>query len=129
LAEIVMTRGSKPRLTIQVEQEDPMAAHLLVMYPMPKDPKTFDRRYREEHLPYAGPRLVGATGVVSKRVTSPAPGAPQFYAISDVTFPSVAELQACAASQSGKEALQHAASISTGGPPVILLATDDLVAS
>jgi uncharacterized protein (TIGR02118 family) len=99
-----------------------MIAHLLVMYPMPKDPKTFDRRYQEEHLPYAGPRLTGATGVVSKRVASPAP----FYAISDVTFPSLATLQACAASEGAKEALAHAASISTGGPPVVLVATDDL---
>jgi uncharacterized protein (TIGR02118 family) len=103
-----------------------MAAHLLVMYPMPKDQNAFDRRYREEHLPYAGPRLVGATGVVSKRVVSPSPGAQPFYAISDVTFPSVDALQACATSQGGREALQHAASISTGGAPVILLVTDDL---
>ncbi len=102
-----------------------MTAHLLVMYPMPKDPKAFDRRYREEHLPYAGPRLAGATGVVSKHVASPAPGAPPFYAISDVSFPSLAALQACAASQGGQEALAHAASISTGGAPVILIATDD----
>ena len=26
-----------------------MTAHLLVMYPVPKDPKSFDRAYREEH--------------------------------------------------------------------------------
>jgi uncharacterized protein (TIGR02118 family) len=105
-----------------------MAAHLLIMYPMPKEPKVFDRRYREEHLPYAGPRLVGATGVVSKRVASPAPGAPPFYAMSDVSFPSMDALQACAASQGGREALQHAATISTGGAPMILLVTDDLAA-
>jgi uncharacterized protein (TIGR02118 family) len=102
-----------------------MTAHLLVMYPQPKDPKTFDRRYREEHLPYAGPRLTGAgaTGVVSKRVL---PGAPQFYAISDVSFPSLEALQACASSKGGREALEHAASISTGGPPTIVMVTDDL---
>src|SRR5215471_21166275 len=98
-----------------------MSAHLLVMYPMPKDPKVFDRRYREEHLPYAGPRLAGASGVVSKRVVSP--NAP-FYAISDVTFPSMDALQKCAASQGGQEALAHAASISTGGAPMVLVVTD-----
>ena len=106
-----------------------MNAHLLVMYPTPKNTKTFERAYREEHLPFAGPRLSGATGVVSKRVASaPGEGA-TYYAISDVTFPSLEALQACAASQSGKEALAHAASISTGGPPVIMVVTDDLVAS
>ncbi len=98
-------------------------AHLLVMYPVPKDPKAFDRAYREEHLPYAGPRLEGAMGVVSKRVAKAQGGT--YYAISDVTFPSLSALQSCAASPGGKEALQHAASISTGGPPTILVITDD----
>lgn len=99
-----------------------MNAHLLVMYPTPKDPKSFERAYREEHLPYAGPRLVGATSVVSKRVAGA--GTP-YHVISDVTFPSLDALQLCAASQGAKEALAHAASISTGGPPVILVVTDD----
>ena len=40
-----------------------MPAHLLVIYPIPSDTGAFDRAYREEHLPYAGPRLAGASGV------------------------------------------------------------------
>ena len=48
-----------------------MTAHLLIMYPHPKDVKEFDRAYREEHLPYAAPRPKGATGVVTKRVVGP----------------------------------------------------------
>jgi uncharacterized protein (TIGR02118 family) len=103
-----------------------MTAHLLVMYPAPKDAKAFDRAYREEHLPYAGPRLHGATGVVSKRVAArPGERAP-YYAVSDVSFPTLEALQACAASKAGQEALAHAASISTGGAPVLLVLTDDL---
>jgi uncharacterized protein (TIGR02118 family) len=102
-----------------------MTAHLLVMYPPPKDSKAFDRTYREQHLPYAGPRLKGATGVISKRVVSP-PGLAATYAISDVTFPTLASLQACADSKEGQEALAHAASISSGGPPTIVIVTDDL---
>jgi len=98
-------------------------AHLLVIYPNPKDPKAFDRAYREEHLPYAGPRLAGATGLVSKRVKSPGSN---WYAVSDVTFPSLAALQECAGSKGAKEALEHAASISSGGPPTVLMITDDL---
>jgi uncharacterized protein (TIGR02118 family) len=106
-----------------------MTAHLLIMYPVPKDSKAFDRAYREEHLPYAGPRLKGALGVVSKRVVS-APGErAQYHAISDVSFPSLEALQACAASQGGKEALAHAASISSGGQPVIMVVADDLTAA
>ena len=42
-----------------------MPAHLLILYPIPKDIAKFDRAYREEHLPYAGPKLKGATGVVT----------------------------------------------------------------
>ena len=106
-----------------------MIAHLLVMYPPPKDRLAFERAYREEHLPYAGPRLKGATGVVSKRVASADGKRSPYHAISDVSFPSLEALQACAASQSGKEALAHAASISTGGPPDLMILTDDLAAS
>ena len=103
-----------------------MTAHLLVMYPPPKDPAAFDRAYREEHLPYAGPRLEGAVSVVSKRVAGSPSGKPGFYAISDVSFASMAALQACAGSARAQEALAHAASISTGGPPTVLVVTDDL---
>jgi uncharacterized protein (TIGR02118 family) len=102
-----------------------MTAHLLVMYPTPSDPKEFERAYREEHLPYAGPRLEGAMGVVSKRVAMSRGRSDSVYAISDVTFPSLTVLQACAGSARGKEALAHAASISTGGPPTVLVVTDD----
>jgi uncharacterized protein (TIGR02118 family) len=99
-----------------------MTAHLIVMYPQPRDPKAFDRAYREEHLPYAGPRLAGAMSIVSKRVAGPAP----YYAMSDIHFPSLEALQKSAASNGAKEALAHAASISTGGAPVVLVVTDDL---
>ena len=100
-------------------------AHLLVMYPVPKDPKSFDRAYRDEHLPYAGPRLKGAVGVSSKRVAEAPGNSAQYYAISDIAFPSLAALEECAGSARGKEALAHAASISSGGPPTLLVLTDD----
>jgi uncharacterized protein (TIGR02118 family) len=103
-----------------------MTAHLLILYPNPRDSKTFDRAYKEEHLPYAGPRLEGATGVASRKVAAPKGAAVPYYALSDVSFPSLAALQECAGSTRGKEALAHAASISTGGPPVVLVLTDDL---
>lgn len=64
-----------------------MSAHLLIMYPHPKDVKEFDRAYREEHLPYAAPRLKGATGVATKRVVGPSFAPPPYHLISDVSFP------------------------------------------
>ena len=101
-----------------------MSAHLLILYPVPKDAGKFDRAYREEHLPLAGPKLKGATGVVTKRVVGPSFAPPPYHLISDVSFPSIDVLKACAAS-TGKEALAHAASISTGGAPTIVVVTDD----
>jgi uncharacterized protein (TIGR02118 family) len=101
-----------------------MSAHLLIMYPHPKNVREFDRAYREEHLPYAGPRLTGATSVETKRVVGPAFAPPPYHLISDVTFPSI-EVLAATAGSTGKEALDHAASISTGGAPTILVVTDD----
>jgi uncharacterized protein (TIGR02118 family) len=98
-----------------------MTAKLLVIYPPPKDAETFDRRYAEEHLPLAGPKLKGATSVVTQRVVASPAGPSPIHAISIVTFPSLDALQSCAASQGGKEALAHAASISTGGAPQVLV--------
>ncbi len=101
-----------------------MTAHLLVMYPHPKNPDEFDRAYREEHLPLAGPKLVGATGVTTRRVVGPAFAPPPYHMMSDVAFPTIEALKACAASAGGQEALAHAASISTGGAPTIVVVVD-----
>jgi uncharacterized protein (TIGR02118 family) len=101
-----------------------MSAHLLILYPVPKDTVEFDRAYREEHLPYAGPRLVGATGVETQRVVGPGFAPPPYHLMSDVSFPTVDALKACAASAKRKEALAHAASISSGGAPMLIAVTD-----
>jgi len=102
-----------------------MSAHLLILYPIPKDTKTFDRAYREEHLPFAGPKLVGATGVKTKRVAGPGFAPPPYHLMSDVSFPTLDVLKACAGTKGGQEALAHAASISTGGAPMLIAVTDD----
>jgi uncharacterized protein (TIGR02118 family) len=101
-----------------------MAAHLLVLYPIPKNAAEFDRRYREEHLPYAGPRLVGATGVATRKVVGPAFAPPPYHMLSDVSFPSLDTLKTCAMSAGGKETLAHAASISSGGTPMVIVVDD-----
>ena len=100
-----------------------MAAHLIVLYPQPTHPAAFAKAYRDEHLPYAGPRLTGATGVASRKIVGPG-DSPPFHFLSDITFPDLETLQACAKSTGGQEALAHAASISTGGPPTVLGTVD-----
>jgi uncharacterized protein (TIGR02118 family) len=105
-------------------KESFVTAHLLVVYPIPKNADAFDRDYKEKHLPFAGPRLKGATSVVTKRVVGPAFAPPPYHMISDVMFPSIDTLKACAMSDAGKEALAHAASISSGGQPTIMVVVD-----
>jgi hypothetical protein len=107
-------------------KETSMSVQLLVIYPPPKDSAAFERAYREEHLPYAGPRLLneGATGVATKRVLGSPNGAPSFHWISFIDFPATETAQACAKSKGGQEALKHAASISSGGQPQYLLIAD-----
>ena len=102
-----------------------MTAHLLILYPTPKDAQAFDRAYRVEHLPFAGPKLVGATGVKTKRVAGPGFAPPPYHLMSDVSFPTLDALKACAGTKGGQEALAHAASISTGGAPMLIVVTDD----
>jgi uncharacterized protein (TIGR02118 family) len=101
-----------------------MSAHLLILYPHPKDEAAFEKAYREEHLPLAGPKLIGASGVTTKRVVGPAFAPPPYHLMSDVSFPSLAVLKACAMSEGGQQALAHAASISTGGAPTVMVVDD-----
>ena len=45
--------------------------------------------------------------------------------ISDVSFPTLEAMKACATSSGGQEAIAHAASISTGGAPMVLALVDE----
>jgi hypothetical protein len=45
--------------------------------------------------------------------------------MSDVSFPDLDALKACATSAGGQEALQHAASISSDGAPTVLVVTKE----
>jgi uncharacterized protein (TIGR02118 family) len=102
------------------------AVKLMVMYPPPTDVQTFERLYQEEHVPMAVKKLEGKTKIVATKVQGSPQGKPAFYRIAEVHFPSLEALQACAASAGGKETLAHAAKISTGGPPVVLIAEEQI---
>ena len=104
------------------------AAKLVVMYPAPKDVQTFERIYQEEHVPMAAKKLAGKTKLVATKVQGSPQGPPPFHRIVEVHFPSLDVLQACLASAGGKETLAHAATISSGGPPLVLIAEEQSVA-
>lgn len=99
---------------------------LSVIYPRPKDIAAFEKLYQEEHIPMAVEKLAGKTKAVTTKVLASPQGTPPFYRIAEIHFPSMQALQACAASPGGKETLAHAASISSGGPPIILIGEEEV---
>jgi uncharacterized protein (TIGR02118 family) len=101
-------------------------AKLVVIYPQPKDIDAFEKVYQNEHVPLAVTTLGGKTKIVATRILGSPQGAPPFYRIAEVYFPSMETLEACAASNGGKEALAHAVKISTGGAPIFLVAEEEI---
>jgi uncharacterized protein (TIGR02118 family) len=98
---------------------------LTVIYPRPKDVDAFEHIYQTEHVPLAVARLADKTKMVASKVLASPQGTPPFYRIAEVYFPSMQALEACAASDGGKETLAHAAKISSGGPPIFLVAEEE----
>jgi len=98
---------------------------LMVAYPQPTDASAFERIYEQEHVPMAIANLHGKTKIVATKILKSPQGKPPFYCVAEVHFPSLEALQRCADSPGGKETLAHAAKISSGGPPVIMIAEED----
>ena len=98
---------------------------MIVAYPQPKDAAVFDRVYTQEHVPMAVAKLQGKTKIVATKALQSPQGEPKFYCIAEVHFPSLDALQQCAASAGGKDTLAHAVKISSGGPPVVMIAEED----
>ena len=98
---------------------------LIVIYPQPENVATFEDIYQSEHVPLAAEKLVGKSKMVGTRVLGSPQGAPPFYRIVEVHFPSMAALETCATSDGGKETLAHAVQISSGGPPIFLVAEEE----
>lgn len=78
---------------------------LLVIYPRPKDVEAFERVYRNEDVPLAVAKLGGKTKIVATKVVGFPEGIPLFHRIAEVYFPSMKDLEACAASGGGRKAL------------------------
>jgi uncharacterized protein (TIGR02118 family) len=98
---------------------------LMVIYPRPKDVDVFEKVYQDEHAPLAVAKLDGKTKIVATKILGSPQGTAPFYRIAEVYFPSMQALEACAASEGGKEALTHAVKISTGGTPIFLVAEEE----
>ena len=101
------------------------SAKLIVIYPQPKDVGVFEQVYQNEHVPMAVEKLAGKTKIAASKVVGSPQGTPAFYRIVEVHFPSMQALQKCAASEGAKLTLGHAVSISSGGPPIFLVAEEE----
>jgi uncharacterized protein (TIGR02118 family) len=101
-------------------------AKIIVLYPTPRDSAAFERVYRDEHTPMVTPTAFpGITRFVATRITGTADGSPAPFArVAELYFPSLQALQAAAGSEGAKKAVAHAISISSGGPPVFLIAEE-----
>jgi uncharacterized protein (TIGR02118 family) len=101
-------------------------AKIMVLYPTPRDSAAFERLYRDEHSPMVTPSTFpGLTRFVASRITGTADGSPAPFArVAELHFPSLQALQAAAGTDAAKRAVAHAVSISSGGPPLFLIAEE-----
>ena len=104
-----------------------MPVKLVVIYPRPKDIQAFETIYNRDHVPMAVEKLSGKTKLVATRVLGSPNGKPPLHRIAEIHFPSMQALEACAASQGGKEVLANVVAISSGGPPIVLIAEEQTV--
>lgn len=102
-----------------------MSVKLIVVYPPPKDVEAFEHVYRTQHVPMAVEKLAGKTKIVAMKVLGSPQGAPAFHRIAEIHFPSMKALEACAASDGGKETVANAVAISSGGTPIFLVAEEE----
>ena len=100
-------------------------AKLIVMYPPPENTDQFESVYHNEHVPMAVAKISGKTKIVATKILDSGQSPARFHRIAEIHFPSMQILKACAASEGGKQVLANAKSISTGGPPVILIAEEE----
>jgi uncharacterized protein (TIGR02118 family) len=98
---------------------------LVVIYPCPKDIESFERVYKNEHVPMAVEKLAGKTKIVASKIVGSPQGTPPFHRIAEIHFPPMEALQACAASEGGKQTLANAVAISSGGAPIFLVAEEE----
>lgn len=99
---------------------------LVVLYPTPADAEEFDRAYAEEHAPMVNEKIPNLSRWTASRVMgTPTGDEPLYYMVAELYFPSVEALQDAFGTEGGQQTADHAVSISTGGPPVLLVSEEE----
>ncbi len=81
--------------------------------------------YTEQHVPLVEQKLKGLSRLVLTKVMGSPQGKVSAYRIAEIYFPSMDDLNASIESDGGKEVVAHAQSISSGGPPLILICEEE----
>jgi uncharacterized protein (TIGR02118 family) len=118
--------SSAPQFGTRSEVKIGVGAKLIVAHPQPTDVEAFESVYEKEHVPMAVANLTGKTRIVSTRVLQSPQATPHFHRIVEVHFPSMEALKRCAESTGGRETLANAVKISSGGPPGVMIAEEEL---
>ena len=92
-----------------------MTVKLVVIYPRPDDIDAFETVYNRDHVPMAVAKLAGKTEIVASKIVGSPQGTSPFHRIAEIHFPYMEALQACAASEGGKQTIANAVAISSGG--------------
>jgi len=101
------------------------AVKIVVIYPRPQDVDAFEQVYHDEHLPLVEEKLKGITRFVATKVLSSPQGKVTAYRIAEVYFSTMDYLTRIVESDGGKEVVEHATKISTGGPPIMLVCEEE----
>ena len=98
---------------------------VVVLYPRPQDEKAFENNYLQHHVPLVEAKLKGITRLVLTKVIASPQGKVAAYRIAEIYFSSMNDLNGAIESDGGKEVIAHAESISSGGPPLILICEEE----
>jgi uncharacterized protein (TIGR02118 family) len=98
---------------------------VVIIYPRPQDEQIFERTYLEEHVPMVEAKLKGLTRLVLTKVAGSPQGKIAAYRIAEVYFSSMDDLQNIIGSEAGKAVIAHAQTISSGGPPLVLICEEE----
>jgi uncharacterized protein (TIGR02118 family) len=66
---------------------------LIVIYPRPKDIESFERVYKNEHVPMAVEKLGGKTRIVASKIVGSPQGTPSFHRIAEIFFDCLLEIR------------------------------------
>jgi uncharacterized protein (TIGR02118 family) len=100
-------------------------AKILLIFPRPSDEAAFEQVFRNVHLPMLEKQLAGLNRFAVTRVVDSVEGPARAYRISEAHFSDSRTLHACLDSAGAKQVFEQAKTMSTGGPPIILVCDEE----